>query len=149
MFNIIAIIVSAMTYLSISNYLQVDPELRPFLEEFKVAAKQRGVVLSDLNIKMQFKPQSNFKAMEKPGVVVLAWCKYTTPRSIEISKEAYDNSNYWRRRLIIFHELGHCLLNLAHEDTIKGGSIMNSNVSDVPYGPSTFKIFDDFLFGSN
>jgi hypothetical protein len=55
------------------------------------------------------------------GTEQLAKCSLfysrSTPR-IVIKRQYWDNASYWDRRELAFHELGHCLLGLNHDDTV-------------------------------
>lgn len=60
-------------------------------------------------------------------------CEIGEGRNISINKAYWSDASHTSRELLIFHELGHCVLNLEHDDswiTLNGvyipKSIMNS-----------------------
>ena len=67
----------------------------------------------------------------------------TTPK-ILIDSTAWPGLNMIERQLIVFHEMGHCVLHLEHKDAKP--AIMNSIiVSDVAFAKNQRKLLDDFF----
>jgi hypothetical protein len=68
-----------------------------------------------------------------PGVELretrtIATCRYTPRPHIVIKKELWEETSFEEKEYILFHELGHCLLNRRHENDAEGGkplSLMN------------------------
>ena len=81
-------------------------------------------------------------------------CKYSdrNPAMVMVDKSFWNKSNDVLKEYVIFHELGHCILNRTHRDEslVSGAciSVMASNnrVCANAYGPETRKEYLDELF---
>lgn len=89
----------------------VDEQLQPYVDRFKAEAYKRGktVVFSDIIILFG---ETRSEAM--PNRV--GYCASTWPRSIVISREVFKNMDEASREMLIFHEFGHCVLDLPHDE---------------------------------
>ncbi len=71
---------------------------------------------------------------------------------INIDKEFWDNSSNLEKEFLIFHELGHCLLERSHNNVMNQRgvcqSMMNSgeNICTINYNLNTRKRYLDELF---
>lgn len=98
------------------NHGQVDPEFQPYVDLFMEYAN-----LPVIHVDMYFNPQS--------GNVIGVCYKRGNDRKVEIDVEWWDKAGELDREILIFHELGHCVLEKPHtnfdlEDGC-GGSVMN------------------------
>jgi hypothetical protein len=73
-------------------------------------------------------------------------CNWQT-QEIKILKSFWDKSDYYTRKQLIFHELGHCFLDLVHRSETQNGiplSIMYPSVFPSSY----FQQYEqDYIFG--
>lgn len=89
---------------------KVDPELKPYLEEFKEIAFEHGVIINDSNMNFVF-------ADTEENILGQCIIWNYGKRAVQISRRDWallnnPEARYW----IVFHELGHCLLSLDHQE---------------------------------
>lgn len=116
-----------------SNYV-VDSEAALYVESFVREAKAYNVNLPDLpNLHVLFVPSfssSTFVATCTPH--------YQRP-TIHISEEHWSSKSENEKEVIMFHELGHCLLHRSHNETVVNSvptSLMFPiQLSDAVYEP--------------
>ncbi len=123
---------------------RIDKDLEPFLKTFVDESKKRGIDVKPENLIMVFGTTSK----EICGQCEVL--KSNGQRTITINNDAQcwkiaPNEN---REALVFHELGHCLLERNHRDeTLPNGvvaSIMNSNYQiSGPYEPCIYAISGD------
>lgn len=93
-----------------------EPAFAPYVAEFRVAAEARGVVdtSADLGTSVEF---------GEPHAGKMATCFYSPLGArVVVSRAIWDDTKFTEeRRLLIFHELGHCVLGRSH---VAGDSIM-------------------------
>lgn len=96
-----------------------DPQLMAFIEQFE------SLTGKNFDGKTYFTTTEELKEF---GVGVLAVCtKYLGGK-----KEIYIDENFWEqsddsfKEELIFHELGHCVLNRDHDDRLVGMNIENT-----------------------
>ena len=136
---------------SATTYNNVDKELWPQFKAFEDEAAKRGLSIS-LN-------QLNLHAAitEIAEQNVLGQCQYSrlNPRAVTIDKSFWKSSSALYREFVVFHELGHCVLNLGHnEDKDNRGrclSMMRSGLSGCvdAYNAVNRDYYLNELFGSN
>lgn len=105
------------------TYPLVDEKLWPFFEQFEAEAKQRGF---SINLVTQ-QIQARIEPIPAPNVGLCN--RATNNRVIVIDQDFWENRSELKRELLVFHELGHCSLNLEHREDNAGGicnSIMRS-----------------------
>lgn len=131
----------------------VETRFQPYLESFKAEAKAHGkevdiehinVVTAELRLTTSGTRAYCYVApMQNPTIYIDSWWWETPPEDTQELSEAV-------RTMIIFHELGHCLLGRVHNDGYikKEGeearhiSIMHSNTAE----PKDFiKYRDEYL----
>ncbi len=127
----------------------VDPEVQPFFDLYEKEAEARGITV-DLEA-------------EGIGAIVDFIRDNTTVGQCQNSDEGnrrilidkafwYDYDNYGKE-FIVFHELGHCHLDRAHDNATLSGnvceSIMQSGISGCTnaYDEDTREEYLDELFG--
>lgn len=113
--------------------LSVDPELQPGYDEFLYYSHVLGVSVNDKLRNVQLVDSVDYTI---PGEVVIGMCYVYTAsdgtvayRDIKILKNLVDDPLTLRTTL--FHEMGHCLLNLQHTGS-ENGEIMDAviDISD-------------------
>jgi len=105
------------------TYPLVDEKLWPFFEQFEVEAKQRGLTINLVTQQIQ----ATIESIPAPNIGLCN--RATNNRVIVIDQDFWTNRSELKRELIVFHELGHCSLNLEHREDNAGGvckSIMRS-----------------------
>jgi len=116
-----------------------------YLNEFLSDARIRNIKIMPVRLTIKFK--------ETPANI-LAYCHYYIDhtRTIEIDERKWNNLSFNSKKLLIYHELGHCLLLKPHDNEkseIYGypQSIMNSYI----FAGSWFELneisYIDQLFG--
>lgn len=111
---------------------QVDSGLQPFVDQFLASAEMRGqkITLKNLIIKL-----GNANDI-KPQVNKIGYCLYKESVSGSILFEDTDETNVvvidktffeketttdYNRRELVFHELGHCVLDRVHDERMAQG----------------------------
>lgn len=106
----------------------VTPELRPFYIAFEEEAIKRGF---EINL-TQEEVTGNIVQLGNMGVLGICVRSDEAPNRVAVDQEAWRSGTQAFRELIVFHELGHCILNREHLDDDQDGvcvSIMNSGLS--------------------
>lgn len=103
----------------------VQPELRPFFIAFEEEAAERGFTfnLTDEGI------TGNIVDLGGGNIVGLCRRLDEAPNRIAVDSDAFARGSEAFRELVVFHELGHCVLEREHLDDSENGvcvSIMNS-----------------------
>jgi hypothetical protein len=119
-----------------------DPDLTPFLEKFISEANDNGVDMPGLGELKILRFVDNFDK-RVGGKHILGLCKKRERKGLDL----VSRSRRWREVLIkrsvagsavvdnkvleyiIYHELGHCLLNLDHSPPLSAPRIMRAKVS--------------------
>lgn len=129
-------------------YANVDSELWVYFQRFEDQAAARGfsVDLNDLELTGSLE--------DLPGENVGGQCTWHShhPNHITIDEPLFGQLSDLYREFIIFHELGHCVLNRDHrEDVLANGacvSLMRSGLGDCidNYNQNTRRNYIDELF---
>lgn len=83
-----------------------------FYKKFLIEAKKHGVEIKD-------KTEIIF-VKQTPLADSIAVCTNTFENGkILVLKEHWDTLGYFQKEILIFHELGHCVLHLPHNEEIK------------------------------
>ena len=103
---------SPQPVLPVKSYDNVDEPLWVYFQRFEEAAARFNlqVDLEDIGI------QASIAPTPYAGVVGLCNHRDDQPNSILIGREFFDRSSDLHRELIVFHELGHCVLERSHDD---------------------------------
>ena len=130
-----------------ANYV-VEEEISVYFEKFEAAAAERGheIDLKAIHI------EGYFSDIEANGVVGQCKTYSDGTHDIVIEKTYWNRKNDLEKEYLIFHELGHCVLNREHLDNQdqQGNciSMMQSGTSncDDNYTTSTIENYLDELF---
>ncbi len=125
----------------------VDADLIEYLEQFKEEAALR-------NIKVDYERKPVEARLEiHPEEVALGWCNhdFDNPNKVTINLIFWNVLNALEKEKLIFHELGHCVLDRPHLDRMKSDgyckSIMHSGQACADnYSVKTRKAYLDELF---
>lgn len=160
MLTILVLLSSCMKTTHVQQVRAVDTSFIAYLNEFKAQANSRGVNVDDEHIVVLF---GNVKWN---GKNVVASCSYDYKGpTVTVDANEWNNVNDLYREEILFHELGHCLLGLDHdngkEDWINYNtgkqlqdwtvprSIMNAVILDGGLYQENRQVFLDGLFLSS
>lgn len=122
------ILLSACGTFRSAKGIYIDPKFDSYVQLFE---NTYGI---EVNVSIVFKDITDED--------VAGQCWYTTPRKIEIDTPYWNEITELGREQLILHELGHCVLNLDHNDAVGtiGAwsnvpvSIMNSvHFGDAPW----------------
>ncbi|MCC6815779.1 MAG: hypothetical protein IT267_05160 [Saprospiraceae bacterium] len=123
----------------------VEDEFQFYLETFVTEGLKRNV-----NI-LQASQQINILFGTLSNSIVGQCQKSNDNHTILIERVYWDKASYLEREQLLFHELGHCILNRHHFDESHSGycvSIMRSNswICDLVYNSTTREGYLDELF---
>ena len=116
-----------------TDFSSFAPEFTPHLRDFQKSAQTSGYYTSFASLKIDFFQESDFPSTtigfcyKQPLLNEKGEWQGLTP-IILFRKSYWDSKPEYKRRDLIFHELGHCLLNRVHpisipkEDLIGGFS---------------------------
>ena len=110
-------------------YPTVVPELRPFYMAFERAAAERGI---DIDL-TQEGITGNIVELGNNAIAGLCLRVPDAPNRVAVDIGIWNSSDNAYRELIVFHELGHCVLGRDHLDDHQNGtcqSIMHSGTTD-------------------
>lgn len=99
----------------------IHPDLAEYYSRFLDEANKRGVRVYSGPIIIKF-------VGELEGTVIGRCDSYLHKREVLIESSFWNTSNEYDREILVFHELGHCLLDQDHRDHRIGtrhASIMN------------------------
>lgn len=88
-------------------------EIKSIVEKFKLDHQYytgQALKINNLNVTIREIDSSEVKG------TVLGYCKkeaFKTPKII-LNKLYWKNMNEWYKKQLLYHELGHCILNLKH-----------------------------------
>jgi hypothetical protein len=85
----------------------VDSRLKPYLDSFTIEALKRGIKPQEISLTARTMEEAGKTKGDKV---------YINTKMIE----AYSDSYSVELEVIVFHELGHCILNKKHDDSRKG-----------------------------
>lgn len=137
--------------------LKIDDDLKFWVSEFETAARANGMELNIDSLIVRYESDSQFRTVTMPDGSTkseLATCSlaFGSAPLIQVKKSYFVNASEWHKREIMFHELGHCILGLDHNDHRVNGktvSIMNSvTQGDAVYNAMTATQYDTELFKS-
>lgn len=127
----------------------VDEDLSPYLERFKTEAALRNITIDYDRKPIEARLETHQKE------VALGWCNhdFDNPNKVIVNLVFWNILDDFEKEKLIFHELGHCVLDRPHLDRIRGDgfckSIMHSGQACADnYSPDTRQAYLDELFTS-
>lgn len=132
--------------------VDVHPDFRQFFDEFvKEGNKYRPINITSLII------QYDVGGVNAPNTLGVCYLKLGQTPKILISKRnmahyvpGFNNMPWHGQRELIFHEMGHCVLGLRHNNQVEDNrpvSGMHSNhLGGQFYNSSTVRYYDEQLF---
>ncbi|MDB5242116.1 MAG: hypothetical protein JWP57_2741 [Spirosoma sp.] len=120
----------------------VPVEIEPYVQHFRDEFKKRGQTPTTNNLIITF---GATQGSDVCGQCLLESGK--TPRIIiNTNGVCWRDANGYERECLVFHELGHCLLNRGHRNSRFPNnayvSLMNTNDWDI-FGPCTYPVGND------
>lgn len=129
------------------TYQLVDSALWPHFETFEQVAFKRGI---DLDLR---ELEVTGAISDIPEANVAGTCRYGTHiHQVTIDRSYWNSASHLQREMVVFHELGHCVLAISHRESDNGEglclSIMNSGTTNcrVAYTSQNREYYLDELF---
>ncbi|HEX5112831.1 MAG TPA: hypothetical protein VFV79_08295 [Saprospiraceae bacterium] len=146
------LILSAVTTLWSCNNndldLFVDPALQEYMDRFKVEGAARGVTVDYVESRIA----AYLRIITQSGVIGQCAHSDKEENTVIIDRMYFESATDLEKEFVVFHELGHCVLNREHLDQAdnqgKCISIMTSGVGGciINYTEATRKGLLDELF---
>lgn len=114
----------------VRSFADVDERLWSYFEDFEEEADRRGLTY-DLT---RYNLIGTIENISDEGVA--GTCSYgaRSPRHVTIDLPFWQRAGFFSREMVVFHELGHCILNRDHSEETTGNgfcaSIMRSGTGN-------------------
>jgi hypothetical protein len=128
--------------------LFIDPALQEYFDRFMVEGASRNVTVDYVKSRIS----GYMRLIGEPGVIGQCAHSESEPNKVFIDQLYWNTATDLEREFVVFHELGHCVLNREHlDDSDNQGncvSIMTSGTGSchINYTVSTRKGLLDELF---
>ncbi|MEM1122657.1 MAG: hypothetical protein AAGJ18_19595 [Bacteroidota bacterium] len=99
-------------YLQPTAYDGVDKELWPYFAKFEYEAEQRGVLIDLRALGIQ----GVLEEINTEGIVGLCNHRASNSKMVILDVAFWERASNYRKEMIVFHELGHCVLERGHTD---------------------------------
>jgi len=113
-----------LVILSSCGKLYIDPALQPYIDQFELAGNiPTGPLVAKFGVLTRVTGEEGECSTN-----------FFSAPTITINPTFWAFASETDRTLVVFHELGHCVLNRAHNNTVAGGhpvSIMNLHATWV------------------
>jgi hypothetical protein len=118
-----------------ANVLSVEAQFQPVVDAFTAEAQAQGSPLTITDLIVQSTP--DFSSDNEMGV-----CQQETGTTpvIQISQPLWDSLDADGQQELLFHELGHCVLNRVHDVALNNG---------VPVSVMSPEFFGSTLYNAN
>lgn len=133
-----------------SPLLETDKSLLPIIDSFKYEAMMHGVFIDITRVNMGFG-----LIREEGDITTVGYCLTTGSgtKIIRLHEESWRAMDLYEQEELVFHELGHCLLNrvLHCDNRINGDpiSILNAYIPNGNYYKDNREVLLDELFNPN
>lgn len=133
------------------NEIYIDVELQPYFDSFKSEAALRGQEIDYLKEGLD----GYLRSLSSDGLKGQCLHASDVNSSVVIDLDFWSQSSHYSREFIVYHELGHCILDRRHLDEVDEHgnciSIMNSGSQECRnfYNVDTRELFLDELFSTN
>jgi hypothetical protein len=129
---------------------KIEPSLEVFVNRFYQEAELRGIILQKTNLIVE---ALDVLEEDRCGQCQRPKNKREGQRTVKISKAraCWSMSSEQNREALVFHELGHCLLNREHKDDLFPSGAPKSIMTTVlngPYQPCEY-VFGEDATGCN
>lgn len=112
----------AMIMTADKEYPGVDAELWMYFQRFEMAAAERGVEIDLIARGIT----GSIEDIDMDNVVGICNHNPNSPNHVTIDETFWMRSSSLRKEMIIFHELGHCYMNLGHRDEANSNGVCKS-----------------------
>ncbi len=132
------------------SYVEVDTSLQDYYERFIDEAAVRGLDIEDAT----YQVNARIGEISEPNVIGQCSWNQTHVHNILVDEDYWRTASDLQREFLMFHELGHCVLGLDHNDSADArgncSSIMSSGTGNcrVLYTNTNRKILLDELFSN-
>ncbi len=132
------------------NYVEVDTSLQDYYERFIDEAYVRGLDIEDAT----YQVNARIGEISEPNVIGQCSWNQSHVHNILVDEDYWRTASDLQREFLMFHELGHCVLGLDHNDMADArgncGSIMSSGSGNcrVMYTYTNRKALLDELFSN-
>jgi hypothetical protein len=126
-----------------ASFKPTEDEFDTFIRIFKLEAEYRRVHTKIDRVRIKMIDRKELSMKNAVGVC------HTDTGFIEILKPYWDQANFTQREILIMHELGHCALDLDHDNSegfFGPNSIMRSEVLNPSYYNNFRKNLVDEMF---
>lgn len=126
-------LVGCASPIKFEKHLSVSVEFTPYIISFQEHAAQYGQNVRIDDLIVRFNDKLN-------GTETIGLCttdRYETP-IIDIQPDHWYNQNEYGRQVLMYHELGHCVLGLDHDDSFIYSSVSGRNVPNSIMYPNYF-----------
>lgn len=98
----------------------IEEDMQPYVDRFVEDAELYNCTLSTKNLSIGFIDANEAIIHEDESITTLAQCTHYTDGDVEIEfvKVQWDKMSPIKRERVMYHELGHCLLDKGHHDDI-------------------------------
>ncbi|RMG64730.1 MAG: hypothetical protein D6722_16640, partial [Bacteroidetes bacterium] len=104
---------------------EVPAIIQPYVDAFEQEAAARGLDLNIDNLTVEF--GTDLQGGDAAGLCTFASQNNPTPR-IQLDTTSFNwRNNEYHREILVFHELGHCILNRLHRDDL----LPNGNIASM------------------
>jgi len=120
---IITFLIPPLTFVR-KSYIGVPEEMKGMTSYFE---RKVGVDLTEAKVELV-----NLYLLDIRFLLIgaVGFCDIKN-ETIYIHKPYWDNLNHWSKEMLLFHEYGHCYMNLRHIKYLKG-DLYRRNVNDCP-----------------
>ena len=119
---------------------EVPDIIEPYILSFEEEARKRGVELDITNLRVEF--EGDLQGGEAAGLCTFASASNPTPH-IRLDTTSFNwQNNLFHREILVFHELGHCILNRLHKDDY----LPNGNIASIMRSTGD-QVYGDLLNG--
>ena len=131
------------------DILETDAELIPYFDIFEEEAEKRGIEVDFVEANIEGLLQN----IRSESVLGQCFRNERRPRKVVIDRDYWEGATEPERQFLIFHELGHCFLDLEHDDSVDPQtgvcvSIMHStlDICEFTFDDDTREGYLDELF---
>lgn len=105
-----ALYVIILFFLNLASYAQIAPDFQSYYNNFIADAQAKGVDLSD-----RYPVSIEFSKLSLKGASAISYIShYHQTSNIKVDASNWMDASITKRKMIIYHELGHCLLFRPH-----------------------------------
>jgi hypothetical protein len=126
-----------------ASVIDGETDLIKYVELFKKEAERRGREFNWPSLTIEF---GHTRTTESPNRI--GYCVFSNPRLIVIDIGFYKSAKDYEKEALIFHELGHCVLNRPHLDkcelTFQDSCIFPSSLMSSVLHMTAYKLNKDY-----